>query len=243
MEILIGGARELGIDLSDRQLEQFETYYRELVSWNQKVNLTAITGYEEVQVKHFLDSLTGCLAADGGILPGSRVIDVGSGAGFPGLPLKLVFPEIHLALNDSVGKKTRFLQRLAEVLDLPDIAIYTGRAEDLGHLPALRESFDLVVSRGVAKLPVLLEYALPFCRVGGKAVAWKHSDIEKESADAQGAIKNLGGNWGGVIPVEITGLTDHRVLVVVEKVRDTPAEYPRRPGVPGKRPLYTTDPF
>ena len=237
MEILAGGAGALSMDLTERQLRQFEASYRELAQWNQKVNLTAITEYKEVQVKHFLDSLAGCLAFDGRTLSGSKVIDVGTGAGFPGLPLKLAFPDISLVLNDSVGKKTRFLHHLIELLSLSDVEIFTGRAEELGHWPSLREKFDLVVSRGVAKLSVLLEYTLPFCKVGGKVVAWKHSNIEKELADAEGAAKALGGSPGRVVPVQVTGLTDDRVLVVVDKFQPTPAEYPRRPGVPAKRPL------
>ena len=237
MKILLQGSRELGVNLTQSQLDQFETYYRELSQWNQKVNLTAITGYEAVQVRHFLDSLTACLVYEGGLAPGLGVFDVGTGAGFPGLPLKLAFPGIRLALSDSVGKKTRFLRHLLDVLDLPDVEIYTGRAEQLGHQPGLREGFDLVVSRGVARLPALLEYTLPFCKMGGKAIAWKHGNLEAELADARGALRVLGGRLGGVVPVPVTGLMDNRVLVVVNKVRPTPAQYPRRPGVPAKQPL------
>jgi 16S rRNA (guanine527-N7)-methyltransferase len=237
MQTLSRGAQELGITLNSLQLEQFETYYRELAQWNQKVNLTAITGYEEVQVKHFLDSLTVCLIYGGPLPSGLRVMDVGAGAGFPGLPLKLAFPNIDLVLSDSVGKKTRFLRHLLDLLGLVDVAVYTGRAEELGRRPGLRESFDLVVSRGVARLPALLEYTLPFCRVGGKAIAWKHGGIEDELASARNALKMLGGRMNGVVPVQVTGLTDNRVLVVAHKTRPTPAEYPRRTGVPAQRPL------
>lgn len=237
MQILSRGAQELGITLNSLQLEQFETYYRELAQWNQKVNLTAITGYEEVQVKHFLDSLTVCLIYEGPLPSGLRVMDVGAGAGFPGLPLKLAFPNIDLVLSDSVGKKTRFLRHLLDLLGLVDVAVYTGRAEELGQRPGLRESFDLVVSRGVARLPALLEYTLPFCQVGGKAIAWKHGGIEDELVSAGNALKMLGGSLNGVVPVRVTGLTDNRVLVVANKARPTPVEYPRRTGVPAQRPL------
>ena len=237
MEKLHKGALELGIELAKGQLGQFEAYYREMAEWNQKVNLTAITEYGEVQVKHFLDSLTACLALDGQPPPGAKIIDVGTGAGLPGLPLKLAFPDIRLVLTDSVGKKTRFLHHLMEVLGLADVEVFTGRAEELGHRQDLRENFDLVVSRGVAKLPALLEYTLPFCETGGKVIAWKHADIKKELADAEGALKTLGGQLRGIVPVQVAGLTDQRVLVIVDKTRATPAEYSRRPGVPAKRPI------
>ena len=237
MEMLSKGAVELGIELTQRQVGQFETYYRELAEWNQKVNLTAITDYEEVQVKHFLDSLTACLVLEGRLSLGAKIIDVGAGAGFPGLPLKVTFPDISLVLTDSVGKKTRFLHHLTEVLGVADVEIFTGRAEELAHQSDLRENFDLAVSRGVAKLPVLLEYTLPFCKTGGKVIAWKHAEIKKELADAEGALKTLGGQLCGVVQVQTTGLTDERVLVVVDKTSPSPTEYPRKPGVPAKRPI------
>ncbi len=237
MNLLEQGARELGLNLADGQLAQFETYYRELADWNQRVNLTAITDYEGVQVKHFLDSLTACLAYPQGLPAGCRVIDIGSGAGFPGLPLKLAFPHISLTLADSVGKKTAFLHHLVDVLELADVTVLTERAEALGQNPNLRESFDLVLARGLAKMPALLEYALPLCRVGGKVLAWKHGGIQPELAGAERALKILGGRWVEIIPIKVTGLTDNRILVVAEKISPTPAEYPRRIGLPAKQPL------
>ena len=158
-------------------------------------------------------------------------------AGFPGLPLKLVFPDFQLTLSDSVGKKTTFLRHLLQVLELPDVRVLTARAEQLGRAPETRERFDLVLARGVAKLPALLEYALPLCRIGGKVVTWKHGGIQQELESAQRALQLLGGRWGQIIPVALTGLTDNRILVTVEKVSATPAEYPRRPGLPRKQPL------
>ncbi len=237
METLANGVQELGIALSDAQLDQFEVYYRELADWNQRANLTSIVQYEDVQVKHFLDSLTLCLAISGGLLPESRVIDVGAGAGLPGLALRLVFPDIHLVLVESTRKKTAYIQHMVDLLDLPDVEVFTNRAEEIGQNPALRETFDLALARGLAKMPTLLEYTLPLCRVGGKVVAWKHGGIQQELDSAKGALRVLGGRYQQISPVTVTGLTDNRILVVTEKVQPTPAEYPRRPGVPGKQPL------
>ncbi len=142
-----------------------------------------------------------------------------------------------MTLSDSVGKKIAFLNHLLPTLGLADVAVYTGRAEELGQRPELRESFDLVLARGVAKQPVLLEYTLPFCALGGRVVAWKHGGIEKELAAAKNALTRLGGRPVGVYPVAVTDLTDNRILVVVEKVKPTPKEFPRRPGTPAKQPL------
>lgn len=237
MDLLDQGARELGIEMTGHQLDLFEVYYQELADWNQRVNLTAIIDYAEVQVKHFLDSLTLLLVFPRGLPSGTRVMDVGSGAGLPGLPLKLVFSDLRLVLSDSVGKKVAFLRHLLPALGLTDVAAHTGRAEELGHHPELRGGFDLVLARGVAKQPVLMEYTLPFCALGGRVVAWKHGGIEEELAAASTALNRLGGRMVGVYPVAVTGLTDNRILVVVEKVKPTPKEFPRRPGTPAKQPL------
>ena len=237
METLALGARTLGMELTPHQLDLFEAYYRELADWNQRVNLTAITGYQEVQVKHFLDSLTVCRAVPVGAAAAMRVIDVGAGAGLPGLPLKLAFPDIQLALVESVGKKARFLEHLVATLALSGVEVLTGRAEELARLPRLRENFDLVVSRGVAKLPSLLEYTLPFCAPGGRAAVWKRGGIEEEIASSDRALAVLGGGVPKVYPVEVSSLADGRVLVVVQKTAPTPDRYPRRPGIPDKRPL------
>lgn len=235
--MLAARAGEAGVVLTPQQLDQFEVYYQQLAQWNRRVNLTAIIGYQEVQVKHFLDSLTACLAAPEGFSSATRVIDIGAGAGLPGLPLKLAFPEIHLVLLESVAKKAAFLEHLVADLELADVEICTGRAETFGHQADLRETFDLALTRGLARLPVLLEYSLPFCRLGGRMVAFKHGDLDAELARAGGAIEALGGRLSPVVPVEVSGLTDNRVLVVVEKIAATPDRYPRRPGMPAKRPL------
>ena len=244
MPLLAEGAKELGISLSAGQLEQFELYCRELAEWNKRANLTAITGLEETQVKHFLDSLTVCLPyrkkpdAPLDTLAGvARVVDVGSGAGFPGLPLKLAFPCLELHLIESVGKKTAFLEHLTGLLELEGVTVHTGRAEALARRPELRESFDLALVRGVARLSLLLEYALPFCRIGGKALALKHGGLEQEMAESGFALSELGGQEAGVFPVALAGLTDDRVVAAFEKNAPTPHRYPRRVGIPAKRPL------
>ena len=237
MDILSESAKELGIRLTTLQLDQFETYFRELADWNQRTNLTSVVEYEEVQVKHFLDSLTVVLAVPGGLGSLRSVIDVGAGPGFPGLPLKLAYPELRLALVESVGKKANFLKHLVSTLGLSGVEVYTGRAERLAHQPDLREAFDLVATRALARLPVLAEYTLPFCGVGGIMVALKHGGIDAELAGAAHALEVLGGRMGKVTPVEVTGLTDNRIVVAVDKIGGTPERYPRRSGIPAKRPL------
>ncbi len=243
MQLLSQGAMTLGICLSSGQLEQFELYYQELAEWSKRINLTAITGYDETQVRHFLDSLTVCLPfrepsvpMDG--LPGvSSVVDVGSGAGFPGLPLKLVFPEIELHLVESVGKKAAFLEHVTGLLGLAGVTVHNERAEALARRTELREAFDLALVRGVARLSLLLEYALPFGRIGGRTLALKHGGLEGELAEADFALTELGGRAAGVFPVTLEGLTDNRVVASFEKIAPTPGRYPRRPGIPAKRPL------
>ena len=223
--------------MSDAQLDQFETYFQELIDWNQRANLTAITEYEDVQVKHFLDSLTVCLVAEEVLAGLARVIDAGAGAGLPGLALKLVFPEIQLSLLGSVGKKTAFLEHLSAKLGLEGVSVHTGRAEVLAREVGLRDAFDLAVVRGVAKLPLLLEYCLPFCKTGGRVVALKHGGDGRELGAAANALAELGGRIEKVVPVELEGLTDDRVVIAVEKTGPTPDRYPRRVGIPAKRPL------
>ena len=238
MELLAESAARLGISLSEAQLDRFEAYYQELVRGNRRVNLTRITDYTGVQVKHFLDSLT-IHPAVGGLEPGWRVLDIGAGAGFPSMPLKLAFPEVEVTLMESTAKKTRFLEELRDRLEMPAVEVLTGRAESVAHQESQRESYDLVTARGLARLPVLLEYALPFCRVGGRLAAMKHggSGLDQELAAAANALKVLAGRVTNVYPVELPGLTDNRVVVVVEKQAPTPETYPRRPGMPSKRPL------
>lgn len=237
MDLLARGASELGVRLTAGQLEQFQAYYRELVDWNRRVNLTAVTEYREVQVKHFLDSLTTCQALSDAVKASGRLIDIGSGGGFPAIPIKLVCPMMTMALLDSVGKKTTFLEHLVGHLGLSEVEIFTGRAEDLALDPQLRESFDVAVSRGVAPMRIMMELALPFCRVGGSVVTLKKGNIEQEVEASLHAMEVLGGKLREMRGVTLEGLEDDRVLVVVDKVKPTPAKFPRRPGLPAKHPL------
>jgi 16S rRNA (guanine527-N7)-methyltransferase len=254
MEILRQGARGLGLSLTPRHLEQFETYYRELTVWNARFNLTAITGYQEVQRRHFVDSLYCLLAFPqqglGDTIPdtvpvqrgglGLRCVDIGTGAGFPGLPLKILLPDMRLTLIESVGKKVTFLQYIVRELGLSGVEIIQGRAEEVAHQETHREAYDIVLARAVAHLAVLAEYCLPFCRLGGRMIAPKGEDAVAETEEAQGAIGLLGGRVVAVKPLTMDEWMSDHYLVVIDKATATPERYPRRTGIPAKRPL--TDP-
>ena len=238
MEKLESGAQKLGLHLSPKQLEQFQVYYQELIDWNQRVNLTAITGYEEVQIKHFLDSLTVVLVLKQPLGKESfRLIDVGTGAGIPGIPLKIILPDIKLVLLEATAKKADFLHHIKDKLGLDDVEIIVGRAEDVAHKAQYRENFELVLSRAVARLPTLVELTLSFCALGGSFIAQKKGDIGPEISQAGMAISLLGGNLREVKRVDLAEFTDARWLVIIDKVSTTPQQYPRRPGIPAKRPL------
>jgi len=234
MELLISGALKLGIHLDALQVERFRRYYDELDEWNRRINLTSIVDYDEVQLKHFLDSLTAAPLVGGQ----SRVIDIGSGAGFPGLPLKLALPGMELTLVESVGKKAAFLTHMVETLGLEGVEVVSERAEALAHDGRYRQRYDVALSRGVANLSTLAELALPFCAVGGRFIAMKKGDIGEETALSAKAIGILGGKLAEVRPVDIEEFRgERRSLVIVDKVSDTPERYPRRAGIPRKRPL------
>lgn len=219
--------------LDRRQIEQFARYSAELRAWNTRVNLTSITDEREIILRHFLDSLR--CALSWGDTP-SRLVDVGSGAGFPGLPLKILRPELHVILVESVGKKAAFLEHVVAALDLRDVAVVTARAEIVGHNPQHREQYDVVTARAVAELATLAEYCLPLCRIGGRVLAPKGRDVDDEVARARIVIARLGGQVIGVEPVEIPGV-EPRTLVVIAKIAPTPAAYPRAVGIPAKRPI------
>jgi len=262
---LADGAISLGITLSPSTLDQFQAYYELLAEWNRHINLTAIVDYEEVQLKHFLDSFTCLLALPvslagrgatpmevlGGVVvetiplpyaspvelpPNLMVVDVGTGAGFPGLPLKLLFPEMRLTLVESVGKKARFLQEVIARLQLSGVEVITGRAEEVGHLTHCRERFDLVLARAVARLATLVEYTLPLAHIGATVVAQKKAGISDEIREARWAIETLGGRLRAVRAITLPGL-EPRWLVVMDKIAPTPVHYPREPGIPTKNRL------
>jgi 16S rRNA (guanine527-N7)-methyltransferase len=234
MQELKSGAAELGIELSASQLAAFEKYYRVLTEWNRKLNLTTITDYDEVQAKHFLDSLSVLVA---GIPEDASVIDVGTGAGLPGVPVKIARPDIRLTLLEATGKKADFLKHLKQTLSLDDIEVVPARAEEAARKEAYREQFDIVLARALAPLPVLAELTLPFLKVGGRLIAQKKGDISEEIREAAKAIDVLGGRLVEVMPVNLKGLDDGRCLVIIEKIAATPGKYPRRPGMAAKRPI------
>ena len=239
MRQLIEGAGKLGIRLNARQVKQFGLYYRELIEWNKKMNLTAITDYASVQVKHFLDSLTVTLALSQEEMerPDFDIIDIGTGAGFPGVPLKILLPRLRLVLIEPTAKKTIFLRHVIDKLELENIEISNSRAEEAAHLSPYREQFALVLSRAVALLPGLVELTLPFCRIGGRFVAQKKGDVDEEVNGAKKAIATLGGKLNQIKKIELDESEDVRYLVIVDKIYATPSKYPRRPGLPRRRPI------
>ncbi|MCA9969245.1 MAG: 16S rRNA (guanine(527)-N(7))-methyltransferase RsmG [Anaerolineales bacterium] len=228
-------AAEFGLRLDEHQLQQFTRYQALLLAWGQRLNLTAILAPDEIVVRHFLDSLTCALAT--GDLNGRSLIDVGTGAGFPGLPLKILYPDMQLTLVESVAKKCAFLEAVVAELGLTGVRIVPERAEALARDPAHREAYDWAVARAVAELRVLLEYLLPLCRIGGRALAQKGDSAPAEVAAAQLAVSRLGGGTPYMQTVQLPNRDVPHYLVVVPKVGRTPAKYPRRPGMPAKRPL------
>jgi 16S rRNA (guanine527-N7)-methyltransferase len=236
MEELISQAQScFGIRLTANQAAALTVYEQELLEWNQKFNLTAIRDAGGIRTKHFLDSMSCALAWKD--RPPRRLIDVGTGAGFPGLVLKILYPGMKLTLVESVGKKASFCKHMVEKLALEEVAVLTLRAEEAGQLPEHRERYDWAAARAVANMPVLAELLLPLVQVGGAILAQKGEGAPAEAQSAERAFKLLGGSLRQLIPVALPGVVEERTLVVVDKVAATPSTYPRRPGLPAKKPL------
>ncbi len=236
MQRLIEEAQHLfGIRLSSAQVKALSIYEQELLEWNQKFNLTAIREVEAVRVRHFLDSFSCVLAWKN--TPPMRLIDVGTGAGFPGIPLKILYPHMQLTLVESVGKKAMFCQHIVRLLKLEKVEVIQARAEEVAHRPEHREQYDWAVARAVAELRVLAEYLLPFLKLGGSMLAPKGESGPAEAQKAENAFRILGGKLRQIIPVTLPGITDERFLVLVDKIAATPSQYPRKPGIPAKKPL------
>jgi 16S rRNA (guanine527-N7)-methyltransferase len=232
---LAAAAAALGRPLSGAQLDQFARYRALLLEWNERINLTAIREPDAVETLHFVDSIAGLAA-----LPpadGLAVVDVGSGGGLPGLPLRIARPDLRLTLLDSVGKKTMVLGEICRALGFHDVEILTARAEEVGRDPARRESWDVALSRAIGTVIVVAELCLPLVRVGGLVVAWKKRDVDDEVLVAGRGVSILGGRRMTALPVDLPGLPTDRQLVRLGKERPTPAKYPRAPGVPKTKPL------
>lgn len=233
------GLEQLSITLSGEQKQQFLTYYEYLVEKNKVMNLTAITEYEEVITKHFLDSLavvkTSCFKPEE--LAGKRLIDIGTGAGFPGIPLKIAFPKLEILLLDSLNKRINFLNEVTEMLGLTKINAVHGRAEDYAKQKEYRESFDFCVSRAVANLSTLSEYCIPFVKQGGCFISYKSGSVDQELIQAEKAVKILGGQREEVVRFSLADTDMDRSFVVIRKAKPTPKKYPRKAGLPSKEPL------
>jgi len=228
-------AAAFGITLNDAQMSAFATYHDALVTWNSHTNLTAITDEEGVRVRHFLDSLS--IAKADPLKAGARLIDVGTGAGFPGLALKIVYPEVQVTLLEATGKKIAFLEHVIQQLGLHGVETLHARAVDAGQLPDQRGAYDVVTARAVARLPVLLEYLLPLAKIGGRCIAMKGKTAEEEARDSEKALRVLGGKLREIIPITLPGIDESHHLVVVEKIAATPRQYPRKPGIPTRKPI------
>lgn len=236
MEKLILEAQQLfGVHLSTEKVAMLAAYERELLAWNEKFNLTAIRDVDGIRTKHFLDSFSCVLAWKSA--PPLSLVDVGTGAGFPGLALKILYPAMRLTLVESVGKKANFCKHVATMLGLDDVEVLSIRAEDVGQMSAHREQYDWAVARAVAALPILAEYLLPLVKVGGGMLAQKGESGPREADSARKALKTLGGRLRPMVKITLPGVDDERYLIIADKSAPTPSEYPRRAGVPAQKPL------
>ena len=226
---------KLGLTLTEFQLRQFMQYYELLIEWNSFMNLTAITEFQEVCTKHFIDSLSLCKAMD--CTKEISIIDVGTGAGFPGIPLKIAYPNLEITLLDSLGKRVKFLKEVIGQLGLEKIDAIYGRAEDFAKPDLLRGQFDICVSRAVANLSSLSEYCIPYVKIGGFFISYKSEKIVEEMASAEKAVHFLGGEFSEQVEFVLPNSDIYRNLVVIKKVKDTPKKYPRKSGLPTKEPL------
>ena len=237
MEIWTERAQQiLGLQLTTEQLAAFERYKHELIEWNSRFNLTAIRDENGIEIKHFLDSLT-CILAFEPSSPPRSLIDVGTGAGFPGIPLKLIYPHMRLTLVESIQKKAGFCQHVVETLGLRQVTVLAQRAEDVGQDPQHREAYDVATGRAVAPMPTLVEYLLPLVRIGGMVIMQKGENAPAETQQSEKVIARLGGQLRKIMPIALPAVVEDRYLVVLDKVAQTPAEYPRRTGLPAKQPL------
>lgn len=238
MQRLKEKAQQIGIELKDEQLKQFSTYYEMLVETNKVMNLTAITEINDVITKHFLDSIA-LVSVYPELLEGSKtVLDLGTGAGFPGIPLKIAFPQLQITLMDSLNKRVKFLQSVIDALELGDIVAVHGRAEEMARKAEYRESFDICVSRAVANMSTLSEYCLPFVKVGGNFIPYKATEIEDEVEVAGKAIKILGGRFIEIKKLQLPESDIERSFIMVEKIKVTPKTYPRKAGTASKEPIH-----
>ena len=235
IEFLLRGLELLHIQISGEQIHQFLIFYEMLIEKNKVMNLTAITDFEDVAVKHFLDSL--CISRMLNLKDEMSVIDLGTGAGFPGIPLKIVYPEIHITLADSLNKRIMFLNDVIDELSLNNVSTVHARAEEIGQNKMYREQFHICVSRAVAKLSVLCEYCLPLIKPGGFFISYKSADCINETEEAGKAIQVLGGKVETIEVFQIPGSEIGRSLIKIKKIKQTPKTYPRKSGTPGKNPL------
>lgn len=234
-DLFLQGIKELGLEITSYQEEQFFKYYEMLIETNKVMNLTAITERDEVIVKHFIDSLLIAKSIDMNKI--ESLIDVGTGAGFPGLPIKIMFPHLKVTLLDSLNKRLKFLNNVIEELKLEDIETVHGRAEDIGHNKDYRENFDMCVSRAVANLSTLSEYCMPFIKIGGKFISYKSSISSEEISNSEKAINVLGGEMISKEILELPCSDMERTMVVINKVKPVSKKYPRKAGTPSKEPI------